>query len=126
MAEKNAFRKAVRERRCLIPASGFHEWTKDEHGNRLPWVIHRVDGAHFAFAGIWQEWRPTVGGDAIATCAIVTTATNAALSDIHMRMPGVVAASDWPPWLGEADPGAATLIGKHPRVATDQVEPYPA
>jgi len=117
VAEKNAFRKAVRERRCLIPASGFYEWTKDQHGNRLPWFIHRADGAHFAFAGIWQEWRPPEAGDAMATCAIVTTETNAALAHIHTRMPVVLDAHDWPLWLGEAGHGAATLMRPAPEDA---------
>ena len=50
VAEKPAFRNAVRERRCLTPATGFYEWTKDEDGNKLPWYIHRSDGAPIVFA----------------------------------------------------------------------------
>ena len=44
VAEKPAFRSACRSRRCLIPATGFYEWTKDEDGNRLPWYIHPRQG----------------------------------------------------------------------------------
>ena len=50
VAEKPAFRKACRERRCLIPATGFFEWTKDEDGKRLPWHSYRTDGSPIAFA----------------------------------------------------------------------------
>ena len=56
IAEKPAFRAACRERRCIIPASGFYEWTKDGEGKRLPWYIRRGDEAPIAFAGIWQDW----------------------------------------------------------------------
>ena len=45
VAEKPAFRAACRERRCLIAATGFYEWTKDAEGKRLPWFISRADGA---------------------------------------------------------------------------------
>ncbi len=117
VADKPAFRKACRERRCLIPATGFYEWTRDAEGNRLPWFVHRTDDAPFAFAGIWQDWAPKDGGETQATCAIVTTETNAALSHIHTRMPVVVAQDDWPLWLGEAGRGAATLMRPAPEDA---------
>lgn len=108
IAEKPAFREACRIRRCLIPVSGFYEWTKDTEGNRLPWYIQAKDGAPLAFAGIWQQWD--MGEAPVSTCAIVTTSANAAVSQIHHRMPVIVAQQDWPLWLGEAGKGAATLM----------------
>jgi putative SOS response-associated peptidase YedK len=112
IAEKPAFRAACRERRCLIPATGFYEWTKDADGNRLPWYIDRADDAPIAFAGIWQVWDK--GDEPLTTCAIVTTGANSTMSTIHHRMPVTLEAEDWPLWLGEAGKGAATLMTSAP------------
>lgn len=108
IAEKPAFRNAVRERRCLIPVSGFYEWSKDAGGNRLPWYFSRNDGAAMALAGIWQVWER--GEAPLRTCAIVTCAANAAISAVHHRMPVIVEPGDWGKWLGEAGHGAAVLM----------------
>lgn len=107
IADKPAFRAACRERRCLILATGYFEWTKSETGKRLPWYFHRRDGASIAFAGIWQAWGRD---DPQSTCAIITTAANPTLSKIHHRMPLIIKPDDWPLWLGEAGKGAARLM----------------
>ena len=115
IAEKPAFRAAARDRRCLIPATGFYEWTKNSEGNRLPWYIHSVERETLAFAGVWQVWEK---GDApLVTCAIVTTQANQAVSAIHHRMPVILGPEDWPLWLGEAGKGAATLMTSAPEDA---------
>lgn len=122
VAEKPAFRAAVRERRCLIPASGFYEWTVDEDGNKLPWFIHREDGDPLAFAGLWQSWERE--GDSFVTCAVVTTGATGRMRDIHSRMPVVLEPGDWPLWLGEAGHGAAVLMKPNPEVlAFHRVDP---
>lgn len=108
LAEKPAFRAACRERRCLIVATGFYEWTKTEQGNRLPWYFHRLDHAPIAFAGVWQNWGAEEARQ--PTCAIVTTSANDTLSAIHHRMPLILEPQDWPLWLGEAGKGAARLM----------------
>ncbi len=107
VAEKPAFKSACRDRRCLIVATGFYEWTKDADGNRLPWYIFRRDGAPIAFAGIWQVWGRD---DPKTTCAVVTTAANDRISAVHHRMPLILEPGDWPLWLGEAGKGAAVLM----------------
>lgn len=112
IAEKPAFRAAVRERRCLVPASGFYEWTKDAEGNRLPWYIHPTEGEAIAFAGVWQDWER--GEEAFTTCAIVTTGANETMSAIHHRMPVVLSPDDWALWLGEEGKGAAVLLKAPP------------
>lgn len=118
IAEKPAFQAACRERRCLIPASGLYEWTKDPEDKRLPWYVHSADGALLAFAAVWQDWTaPDGSGESVRSCAIVTTAANATMSELHHRMPVVLAAADWPLWLGEAGRGAATLMRAAPEDA---------
>ena len=114
IAEKPAFKSACRERRCIIPASGFYEWTKDENDARLPWYIWRKDGAPLAFAGIWQDWQNPADQSVLASCAIVTTAANARMAQIHKRMPVILEPGDWGKWLGEEGHGAAALMTAAP------------
>lgn len=123
LAEKPAFRAAARARRCLVPADGFYEWTKDAQDARLPWYIQRRDKAPMVFAGLWQDW----GSDAtrITSCAIVTTAASADIAPLHHRMPLILEPQDWPLWLGEAGHGAATLMrpGSEERLEYWRVDP---
>ena len=123
IAEKPAFKAAARERRCLIPATGFYEWTKDAAGKRLPWYIYPNEGEMLAFAGVWQTWER--GEEAYTTCAIVTTDANAKMSEIHHRMPVILAPGDWALWLGEAGKGAARLMQPAPEnvVSAYRVDP---
>jgi len=112
LAEKPAFRAACRERRCLIPATGFYEWTKDADGNRLPWYIRPQDAQPLVFAGVWQVWDK--GEAPLVTCAIVTTKASDAMSKIHHREPVTLRPQDWGKWLGEEGKGAATLMKAAP------------
>ncbi|WP_071674054.1 SOS response-associated peptidase [Nioella nitratireducens] len=113
IAEKPSFREACRTRRCLIPATGFYEWTKDAAGNRLPWYIHPADDSPLVLAGIWQDWRQ--GEDRLTTFAIVTCPAGAGLSHIHHREPVSLAPEDWGKWLGEDGKGAALLMTAAPK-----------
>ncbi len=110
IADKPAFRDAARARRCLIPATGYYEWSKDAAGNKLPWYYTRADGAPVVFAGIWQSW----GEEAVNTCAVVTCAANEMASAVHHRMPVILPPSDWGKWLGEEGKGAALLMKPAP------------
>ena len=109
LAEKPMFRSAVRRRRCLIPVDGFYEWQQSASGARgkkQPYFIHRPDDKPFAFAGLWESWTQAKSGESspvpsltIDSCTIVTTEANARLSELHDRMPVVLAPCDYDMWL---------------------------
>jgi hypothetical protein len=61
VAVRPAYRAAFRQRRCLVPATGFYEWKALERGKQ-PYLIRLKSGALFAFAGLWESWSGPEGG----------------------------------------------------------------
>jgi len=60
VAEKPAFRGALKKRRCLIPADGFYEWQK-QGTQKQPVRIVLRSREPFGFAGLWEHWRSPTG-----------------------------------------------------------------
>ncbi len=98
VADKPAFREAWTRRRCLIPASGFYEWSEPVDGRKRPHFIRPGDEPLLALAGLWERWR-TPAGDKLETCVIVTTDANAQLAAIHDRMPLLIPRDAHALWL---------------------------
>jgi putative SOS response-associated peptidase YedK len=96
VATKPAFRKAFRQRRCVIVADGFYEWNK-LNGRKQPYYIRLKDGGPFAFAGLWEHWNR--GGAHIDSCTMLTTDANEVVSSIHDRMPVILEPEDYDLWL---------------------------
>jgi putative SOS response-associated peptidase YedK len=115
VAEKPSFRSAFRQRRCIIPATGFYEW-KSEQGVKQPWYVSLKSGKPMAFAGLWETWHGAKGGagngegGAITTCCIITTAANALMETIHDRMPVILDRDQWSDWLSPQRHDADTLL----------------
>jgi len=95
--EKPSFRNAFRRHRCLIPASGFYEWQRQERGKQ-PYFVRMRNERLFAFAGLWDRWESPDEG-AIETCTILTISANAVLAPIHDRMPVIVPTMEYDRWL---------------------------
>ncbi len=108
IAKKPALRASVQDRRCLIPATGFYEWIKCEDDARLPWYFSAPSGDPLVFAGIWQDWERD--GEALTTCAMVTTGASDWMSQTHHREPVLITPDNWATWLGEGDAMAASLM----------------
>lgn len=106
---KPAFREAVRERRCIVPASGFFEW-KPVAGRKQPFAITLPGHKLFAFAGLWERWKPREGGEPVETFTIITTGANARVAEIHDRMPVILPDEAIDTWLHGAAEDARALL----------------
>ncbi len=114
VAAKPAFRAAFRQRRCLVPATGFYEW-KALAGRKQPYLIRLKDDGLFAFAGLWESW--TGPGGELRSFSIITTAPNELMARIHDRMPVIVPRENYARWLDPAlrDPAEVqTMIAAYP------------
>ncbi len=111
-AEKPSFRGALRHRRCLVPATGFYEWT-GAPGAKRPHLVRPVNGDLIAMAGLWEHWLGADGSE-IETMAILTTEANRTMARLHDRMPVIVAAEHFGIWL---DCSAGSAVGILPLLA---------
>jgi len=112
LADKPAFRNALKWHRCLLPADGFYEW-KAVAGGKQPYRIGMKDGAVFALAGLTERWL-SPDGEVLDTCAIVTTPANALMGPLHDRMPLIIAPEDYARWLDRSIEDVADLLSPYP------------
>ena len=121
VAQKPSFRKAFKDRRCLVLSDGFYEWRHTSDGKQ-PYYIHMKDGSPFAFAGLWEIWRD---GEKIRSCTIITTDANELVGEIHNRMPVILSPEDYSLWLGpdfKEREALTSLLRPYPN---DAMEAYP-
>ncbi|HJV34286.1 SOS response-associated peptidase [Geomonas sp.] len=95
--EKPAFRRLLKSRRCLLPASGFYEW-KSEGKRKAPLYFSLKDGSPLLLAGLWDSWR-SPEGEVIESCTILTTDANELIDPFHDRMPVILPARCYRSWL---------------------------
>ncbi len=92
-----SFREAFKERRCVIPADGFFEWTGPKDARQPIWY-HRSDGRLISFAGLYESWRPAPD-EKERTFTIVTTTANSLIEPVHNRMPVILEGEGIDDWL---------------------------
>ena len=124
VAEKPAYRDSLQSKRCIIPASGFFEWTGTRK-NRQPHYIVHGDRALMLFAGLWAKWRHPETKEVLESATILTTQPNQLVRELHDRMPVILDPSTVPLWLDPAitrGPGLTDLMQPAP---DDALESWP-
>tara|TARA_Y100001968_G_scaffold318292_1_gene348316 strand:+ start:268 stop:906 length:639 start_codon:yes stop_codon:yes gene_type:complete len=77
---KKLFSGSWKQKRCLIPASGFLE-----KGH----LISRKDSQTFWLGGIWNRWMSKNGCE-LDSCCVLTTEPNNLVKQFHNRMPVII------------------------------------
>ena len=101
IASKPMFRSSFKQRRCLIPLSGFYEWTGPKT-DRQPHYFTAADGKILCIAGLWERWVDPANKEEIMSCSIITIEANKWMSKYHNRMPVLVDERDFDAWLSGA------------------------
>jgi len=113
---KPAFRVAFRQRRCIVPVSGFYEWEK-LGARRQPHYVTSAGDEPLALAGLWESWQSAEDGT-VESFTVITTTPNEMMARLHDRMPVILDAADFGAWLDPASQDAARTAAL--------LRPYPA
>jgi putative SOS response-associated peptidase YedK len=97
--DKPGFRDSFKNKRCIIPASGFFEWKKLTTAKE-PYYFSPREGL-FSFAGLWSVWVSPESVE-IETFTIITTDANKVVKPIHDRMPVIMGHNSMAAWLSQA------------------------
>ena len=114
ITEKNAFKYALKQKRCLVPMDGFYEWKKLGK-NKQPYYIKTTDQEVFTCAGLWEVWQ-SPKDEVIESFTVITQESNTLLKDIHDRMPAILLPEQEKLWLDDTIP---------PEELLDMIVPYP-
>jgi putative SOS response-associated peptidase YedK len=93
--ESRLYKEAAQKRRCLVLSSGFYEWrhwkpTGAKKDLAIPYLVYLPGQPVFFMAGVWQPWTDQDTGEHLNSFAIVTTASNSLMAQVHntkKRMP---------------------------------------
>ena len=112
-AEKRTFVESLRQRRTIIAATGFYEWSHDE--NRTKYLF-TVDASQVLYlCGLYQVI------DGLYRFVILTRAANASMEPVHNRMPVIVSAGDVRPYLTDYDAAREMLAAAAPELVRKAV-----
>lgn len=107
--EKTMFGDSMKNRRCVIPATAFYEWSKSKKKYRF----RRSDGKALYFGGCFKEFR------GVYRYTILTRDADGAVSPVHHRMPVILQKEDLDAWFKDPDEAARLLASAQPELESE-------
>jgi putative SOS response-associated peptidase YedK len=120
VAKLPTFREPFRNKRCIVPATGFYEPDKKHYSKPpFPWHYFQLkDQMLFGFAGLYDIWKDKQTEKEIYSYTIITTEPNEIVGQYHERMPVILERGDEETWLNPDITESAQLL--------PFLKPYPA
>lgn len=124
--EKPSFKEATLHKRCVIPASGYFEWSKTD---KTPLYIHPPEGM-LGFAGIYWWWRDPQKAQSdpsrwVLTCSMLTKDSAPSLAEIHDRNPVMLSPDSLAAWMApdfETTPELLLALSRESDMVADELE----
>ena len=104
---KRFFRDALFGRRCVIPATGFFEWSRR---TKIKYLFTPMDGDMIYMAGAYNEYGP------VKKFVIFTRDADEDMSDVHNRMPVMLESGSVRDYLTVFDYYEDAFIAAPPRL----------
>lgn len=103
VAEKPFFREPFKNRRCLMPVSGYYEWESTPEGKQPHYFTARAGSPLLTIAGLWDEWKDRGNSSSpMLSCSMIITTANEFVGEIHDRMPALLKPEQFDDWLSGA------------------------
>lgn len=109
MHRRPSYRGAVRARRCVVPVTGYYEWTGPKADKQPHFLRHDAGDVLWA-AGLWEPRHQMQADGEPGTFAIITRPAVGPAASVHARMPAFVPAASLAEWIDGDAPSARSLL----------------
>lgn len=107
--EKATFRESMLNNRCIVPTSGFYEWSHDPKGRAIDKFIIRAEQQRMLYlAGIYRVYEDG------PRFVILTADSNATMSTIHHRQPVALSQGQLADYINDLDKARAIISSQNP------------
>lgn len=121
-ATSPAFREPFRKRRCVVPVTGFYEWSRAQ-AEKVPYLIRPTRHGGLLLAGLWDHWRNAESGEELLSFTILTAPAHPDFEFLHTRQPVMLSIQEARRWLEPEIPTVemTDLFGSRLPMALDLV-----
>lgn len=106
VAERPTFADSFRSRRCIVPTTGYFEWSAEKR----KYLFRQPEKKILYLAGLYA---PCIDSTRFV---VLTTAANSSVVEVHHRMPVVLEESELESWVSDADAATRLLASERPRL----------
>ena len=99
-SEKRTFSGALAARRCVIPSTGFYEWTHTPGQKKEKYLFNDPQSPVLYMAGLYT---PASAAGELPRYVILTTAANDSIREIHDRMPVILRRDEIEDWVARRE-----------------------